>query len=428
MKHLFTVFLFTILSFQTIAQRNFKPGYIVSLSGDTTKGSVDYKEWNQNPRDITFKTSDQAASQQYSPDNIKGFGVDQFEHYQRYIGPITKDAVDLADLSSGIDTSFITDNVFLRVITGGKNVTLFSYADKIKTRYFITDRNLAPVELKRYVYKPSGKIREYNFYIQQLLAFATKYAPGDAALTESINRARYRATDLEAVILQLNGNTNKYNISSEGRGSVDFFIGVGVNVLNASFFETEKFAAIENIFTAKTNVLSVGPAIAGGMNVYFNKNVKKLLFRAEVNLTMNNLRATYNGYYMDNINKIDREEELTFTQTALALNPQIVYNIYNTDNLKFFVAAGFQLNLSSFSNMHYYGTSTWNGQPAGKQDKQVLYKKFTTNITAKTGVMLANKFDIYFGYGLPVEVTNHGNYGIDLSYYRFGVNYLLGKK
>jgi len=429
MKHFILSILAAFFVINATAQRNFRPGYVVTLRGDTTKGFIDYKEWNQNPRDITFKTTEQAATQQYLPTQITAFGLNGFDSYRTYTGPISKGAVDLADLSSGIDTSFTTASVFLRIVTSGKNLTLYNYSDKTKDLYFIADKNSAAVELKRYVYLDKNqpdKIREYNFYKQQLLAFATKYVPGNAALEARINSTRYRLSDIKAIVLQLNNNTDNYKINDAAGGGAEFFIGAGADMANASFFGINNPNYSENIFNANS-VHSVGPLIAAGMNFYLNKSVKKLFFKVELNLTMNNIRATYNSTYTG-FNKIGREEELTFNQLGISAVPQLAYNIYNTENLKFFVAGGFQLNFSSYSNTHYYGTNTFNGQFVDKQDNDVLYKKITTNITAKIGVTLANKFDIYLGYGSPVSITYHKIYGIDLSYYRFGVNYLLGKK
>jgi hypothetical protein len=426
--------LLILIQFNATAQRNFKPGYIVTLKGDTTKGFIDYKEWNQNPGDITFKTTEQATTQQYSPNNIKAFGVDQLDHYQKYTGPITKGAVDLADLSSGIDTSFVTDNIFLRIVSGGKNVTLYSYRDMIKTRFFIADGKSSPVELRRYVYldnKQVNKIREFNFYTQQLLALGIKYAPGNEELAAKIDKTPYRSSDIEAVVLQLNGNADIYKVkNSAGGSSSQFFIGVGIDVSKASFTGTQGFSYPDNIFYAKTKAQSAGPLIAGGMDFYFNKNVKKVFFRAEVNLTMNKLHASYRSSVVDYINKMEREDEVSFNQIALAFNPQLVYNIYNKNNFKFFVAGGLQLNFSVFSNRHYYVYNYLNGTLDNRQDRQGLYsyRAMTSTLTAKAGVTLANKFNIYLGYGAPVSMINNPNYGIDISYYRIGVNYLLGIK
>jgi|GEM_PF-316895 len=432
MKYLYALFCtITFIQFNATAQRNFRPGYVVTLRGDTTKGFIDYKEWNQNPRDITFKTTEQAATQQYLPTQVTAFGLNGFDSYRTYTGPVTTGAVDLADLSSGIDSSYVNDNIFLRIITGGKNITLYSYNDKIKTRFFIAEGNASPAELRRYVFMNTQANRtvEFNYFTQQLLTLAMKYTPNNAALYARINKTPYKLADLKAVVLQLNNNTDNYsaNKSATGGGS-EFFFGAGVNMASATFFGTERFGYIENIFTATSHDQSVSPAIAVGMNFYANKNVKKLFFRGELNFTTNKISATYKGSYVDYNNKIDRAEELTFNQANISFVPQIGYNIYNTNSFKFYLAAGLQLNFSSFSNTHYYGKNTLNGKPDGEQDKRILYRKMTTSVTAKTGVTLANKFDIYLGYGAPVMITDYPEYGIDMSFYRLGINYVLGKK
>jgi len=46
MKHLVKLLLiFILLPFISTAQTNYKPGYVVTLTGDTLHGFIDYKEW-----------------------------------------------------------------------------------------------------------------------------------------------------------------------------------------------------------------------------------------------------------------------------------------------------------------------------------------------------------------------------------------------
>ncbi|MDB5026006.1 MAG: hypothetical protein JWP78_3761 [Mucilaginibacter sp.] len=44
-KTLLTVVLLPALSY---AQSNYKPGYVITLKGDTLPGFIDYREWNSN--------------------------------------------------------------------------------------------------------------------------------------------------------------------------------------------------------------------------------------------------------------------------------------------------------------------------------------------------------------------------------------------
>jgi hypothetical protein len=184
------------------------------------------------------------------------------------MGPVTTGAVDLADLSSGIDSSFVTENIFLRIVSGGKNVTLYSYADRIKTRYFIADRNSAPVELKRYVYldnRQSDKIREFNLYTQQLLALAIKYAPDNKDLTERIQKVAYRAQDLEDIVLKIDGTGNQRKNKTTARGGISFFAGVSANSNKTTVVEKNG-----NLGNAKASN-SILPGANFGIDVFLIK-------------------------------------------------------------------------------------------------------------------------------------------------------------
>ena len=59
MKYLIFILLFAVC-FSGFSQTNYQKGFIVSNSGDTTRGFINYKEWGKNPEHISFKTSDDA--------------------------------------------------------------------------------------------------------------------------------------------------------------------------------------------------------------------------------------------------------------------------------------------------------------------------------------------------------------------------------
>lgn len=154
MKYLHSLLcLLILLQFNAKAQRNFKPGYIVTLNGDTTKGFVDYKEWDQNPNNITFSTNGQAGNATvHTVEDIKAFGVNNLETYGAYRLSISKNSVETAKLTTFMDTTSVTRQVFLRTITTGKNVTLFQYTDEFKDHFYVAEGSANPVELKYYRY------------------------------------------------------------------------------------------------------------------------------------------------------------------------------------------------------------------------------------------------------------------------------------
>jgi hypothetical protein len=125
----------TLLPATVFAQTNFKPGYVVTNSGDTLRGQVDYRQWDRNPREIHFKQNNEAWKA-YSIDNAKALAVSDVEYYERYAITATNADTRLSQLSA-LDTSVRADTVFLKVLCKGKTANFFEFTDKIKTRYYI---------------------------------------------------------------------------------------------------------------------------------------------------------------------------------------------------------------------------------------------------------------------------------------------------
>jgi hypothetical protein len=149
MKYCYALlFLLNICPFLLFAQSNYKPGYAVGLNGDTLKGYIDYKEWEKNPENITFKKLLIDPAKTFNASNINAFGVNGFEYFRSCTVNISQDQVEISNIKQGADTSFVIGRVFLRLLTQGVKITLLSYTDRIKARYYFFDnKNKTPQEL-----------------------------------------------------------------------------------------------------------------------------------------------------------------------------------------------------------------------------------------------------------------------------------------
>ncbi|MGY3211043.1 hypothetical protein [Mucilaginibacter sp. HD30] len=426
MKQLFAFFLFSLLYSQLHAQGNFKPGYVVSIKGDTTKGFVDYKKWDQNPQIVLFKLA--AVAQQYSPANIKGFGIDRFENYEKYTGPITTGAVNLKNLSKGIDTSFATETVFLRSVVKGKNIALYAYKDKIKTRFFISEKNGLPVELKRYVYldtKRSDRITENNVFIQQLLDLAIKYQPDNGKLADEIKKALYRADNIENVVLTIDGSSNQLKKTTSSGNRMALFAG-----LSANYFKTT-VAGNDDFLAESKPSQSILPGVNFGVDMSFSKNADNLIFRTEIGLSANNVRLAKTTNQADNNNGFVQDNKLSFNQFTVSLTPQLIYNVFHRSNFKAYLSGGAQLNLTNYSSFDDHLMEYLNNTLISDTHRTDAYLK-TVYFGAifKAGVVLNNLVELYAGYSTRAHLGNYNENGqsFNVDGYRVGINYLLGKK
>jgi hypothetical protein len=219
------VLLASFFSAPAAAQSNYQPALVVTSKGDTLHGFINYGEWEGNPKSIEFKSDQAAAPQKLTAASVTFFrvAVNHLAEYEGYAGPISTDNTEINHLSTGRDTSFKTDTIFLRVLQDGKKLKLFSYTDGQKTRFFIAENfSDRPVELTYRIYWNEGEasgaahtIYE-TAYKGQLYDEAVKFGVMSPSLKTAISNAEYREDDLVKIAAVINnisaGDLSKNNL------------------------------------------------------------------------------------------------------------------------------------------------------------------------------------------------------------------------
>jgi len=415
-KHLLTFFsAIILLPCCLFAQSNYKPGYVVTLKGDTIKGFIDYKEWGKNPKQISFKNNLNAANHEnFTTNDINAFVVTDYEYYKRFVAHVSQGQVEMSNVKQGADTSYITDTVFLRVLTQGPQIALFSYSDKIKTRYYIADMdNAVPQELVYRVYyslENSARIQIQNGFRNQLAYLARKYVPNDNKLQMEISDAGYSDADLLKIAREINGDKGREFTLKSGMGT-RWYAGIGITNNNLSFMGAISYP----------NNSSTYPKIEAGLDVFTNKSTRLFFFRLGVSLTENSHSFSSpvddlgNSYSLSNV-----------IQHNVSILPQLGYNIYNSERFKWFVIAGPSINISFYNN--YYTEQTFdNVINAYTNEFPDLFKKWIT-FQVKTGIAVNKRIEIYAGYTFQTTLTDdYVTFAGRVSTYEAGINYLFGK-
>jgi hypothetical protein len=207
------LFLLVFMPFFCLAQANYQAGTLVNLKGDTLKGFIEYKTWENNPKKINFKPDTTAGPIKYADKELKYFNVlvGYPVEYQQYSGRITTNDINISDLQIGRDTSFRIDTVLLKVIQRGKNLTLFGYTDGLKARYFIA-KNPAdqPTELIYRIYYNNEDENGYsrtkyeNGYQNQLYNTAVEANVMTEDLKATISRSSYGESDILRIVSKIN--------------------------------------------------------------------------------------------------------------------------------------------------------------------------------------------------------------------------------
>jgi hypothetical protein len=408
-KWIIVLFLFPLACF---AQSNYKTGYIINLKNDTVKGYVDYREWINNPKSFYFKSSlDDNTPRKFSTVNVKAFAVTNLAYYQKAIVKISAGNVNVGSLPGYIDTSYIVDTVFLKMVSSGKNLVLYSLSEPAKIHFYLAD-NAEISELNYYMYMDNSSVRVINTFQNQLAAIAAIYKPNQNAIVEQIKRAGYTEYDIKNIVKSINDGEDKtYN--PENLSKVQFFAGTGVNANKITFNGSN------GPFPAGTNSSSTLPILSGGINFIVNKNTQRVMLRLEV-------AAAFNQYSFaeSTPTELKTSATLDIKQLNIAVIPQVIYNFYSTKKLKAFVDAGVALNLSFYNNYNYI--SYYFDKTSVAQNKYPSFNKGWPSFPLKAGIFLNDNVEIYGTYWLPASViSSNGSFGANITSFQVGINFML---
>lgn len=322
MKHIVMLLLAALLiPFLASAQSNYKSGYVVTTTGDTIKGSIDLREWASNPKEIKFKKTPSANPQYYTLKSIISFNIKNTDSYIRYIGNISMDNTDLSKLTSYRDTSYRTDTVFIKAITQGPNVSLFSYTDDLKSRFFISDKfNSVPQELIYRVYAAENTNKENgnsqakteDTYKMQLYKEADKLGKLNEAFAAKMQECAYEAADIEALVNLLNNGTHmSAGMKSSTKSAIDFYAGAGIVKTSNQVDPSSGYAA-----SGGTSNTSISPVIDGGLMMYVNGNARRLAFVVDFSFFQNQYKSSYTNRVYPYV-----DVTLKYTQINASLTP-----------------------------------------------------------------------------------------------------------
>lgn len=410
-----------LLPLMSIAQSNFKAGYIINLKGDTLHGYIDYKEWGRSPQSINFKSAEVSKAQELGTTDINYFEINDYVSYRAYTVSISLNPVDISSPPSITDTSSTSNVVFLKVLQKGKAVTLYSYTDHLKERFYVKDNTMnTPIELLYGIYQDAtnaDKLINKSTYQAQLNQLIEKYMPGAVNLMNLIQQSRYKESDFVPIVMKINGNTKTQTLSKSANNPKGRFF-VGAALISS--------ALKDGAYYGSPTSNSTSPKIAIGADLLVNPDVGRLIFRMELGYTVNNFSFTSLPDPTFNIASAPTSY-IKIKQNVLFMTPQVIYNIYNAAMLKVFVDVGYSVNIVSYPKTEI--TSTQDGQVVSKTSSNQLddTKGNYAAFQFKAGVVINKRFEIYGAYLPGAQITDVYNYNTSLSSYAVGLNYFLGR-
>jgi hypothetical protein len=425
MKHFYLALVCLLSPFILQAQANFKKGWVVNIQGDTLRGFINYQEWGgKEPGTLAFKTKEADKNiQEFTPAALRQAVITDLVAYQSFRGRISMDPTAINRIPQTMDTTKQTVAVFLKVVEQGKNVSLFSYTDDIKTRYFLQknkDGTVQELILKKHYQGQSNNIRTIRTYIGQLWWSALELQLGTPALQRKIEAAQYLERDFVSIVRPLN-QIDERQTPQQRQSNIRFFGGLGTS---RSSFTVEGKHVLAGKTESKT---SYYPKISLGLDVFQNRNIQRFFFRGELILHL--AAADITGQQSWTLS--NEKNNQSFLQSTFSVAPQLVYNLYNRENLKFNLGLGVSYNFSTYSRniYHIQYLNRLNGQP--NEDRRIKdHHQFTAiwfAIPLRAGLILNQKMDISFLYFMPAPISRYNSFSFSRSSLQAGVNYLFNR-
>lgn len=416
MKHFFISALLLFFSILAYSQSNYKPGLIVTHQGDTLRGFINFKEWEENPVEISFKAAiTEKATQEFTTKKCQYFSITGLESYVRYEGEVSADRIDLDNLPTRISTKTRYVSTFLKVLQQGAYISLYSFTDLLKTRYFLQEGKTGVIEelaFKKYL-DVNNNIASVNLYTKSLALMAAKYKPDDDDLIRQINNSTYNGVDLLRIVSLINGlSLSQIALIEKTNYKIALFAGVGVN-------RSITMAYPEN---GKANQYYKGstlPKIYFGFDTFLNPKVQRLVFRGETTVAFVN-------HDVELISSPKFRDILKYNSIVISAVPQILYNIYNAERVKCYVGAGIAGNYSVYSKLKYSAFEVdLNGVEKEHSRERDLYK-FRISVPVRAGIILNQHLDIGLQYFLRSYVSDYSSFAF--SSLSLQANYFFNRK
>ncbi len=190
-ESLITSTLLFLLSFSSMAQSQFKQGYIVQNNGDKLECMILEESWKQNPTSFSYKLNENSEVQIGTLSDIQSFGVGNLFKFVKKEKFLPKETLD--------------NPVFLNVLVEGA-VSIYHYKSSDDNLFFYKkadDKNIYELQY-RYTSKSDGDgLSENKFRGQLYEAFGSNklYLP-------KIKSLNYKRNDLLNIVTDFNKETN----------------------------------------------------------------------------------------------------------------------------------------------------------------------------------------------------------------------------
>jgi hypothetical protein len=431
--HCLPFVLLLFLNIPSEGQGNFKKGFVITVEGDTLKGYIDDRAWEENPEKINFrKIPEDAEEKSFDIHNAIFFQIDGGSSFQRWMVSVSMDEVEYSKLHIGVDTSKVKKTVFLKMLVDGGYVNLYSYTDAIKTRYYLLDKTAGqPVELsyRTYYYISKDfttnpqKIVTVRNYIGQLKYVASKFKASSKELNRKIENASYLSEELSEITVLINGKNAlilNTTYTSDEKLRLYFFISIGIKSSLLNYMDAPYCYEVNSESNHKK---TWSPVPHFGFDLK-KKTGSRLYLREDMSFSTDKLASS--DQYSEPLNFYYDDYEYSTSQWNINLSNSLNYNFLYTSVIKMYAGAGVDVHFSHINSSTYssHAYDLYNEYFTVYVDL-LPPRQLWVSFPLRIGVLVKNKFEINYQYHIPVSITDEHGCSRQIKNMEIGIAYLF---
>ncbi|GAO41964.1 outer membrane beta-barrel protein [Flavihumibacter petaseus] len=416
MKRLLLPALLFATCLPAIAQKNFVPGYVVKLGGDTLRGEIDNQDWTKNPRKILFRNSGQPVN--YGVSDIRTINIQGADHYERHIITRSTRPVNYDEFRIGFVDTLVTDTVFLRQLVAGKwNLYALEMEKKM---FFFGVEDEQPVELKYIVTQNDSTLNFYvtNEFREQLKAKQMQF--GDENGPDP-SRLQYSETSLTKFFIKANGSPNKTAAEpeKEKKKLITFYAGGGA-MLNTLTMTSSVDPKLKNMSFDAT----LRPSIQAGLDFATARSNQRLEMRLEASY----FQFASNGKGSTEKSSLATAKDNTYTlrMNNLRLTLSAVYHIIAYPNLRVFIGGGYSMNFSGYpeNKMVSYEKDL---DKTTVFDPYYDFESTWQQVLVRAGVVINKRYEAGLNYSILGDFSNYSKLEMSPRTLNLQLNYRFRK-
>jgi hypothetical protein len=309
--------LLNILAFLTInsfliAQTNFVSSIVINNNGDSIYGSIDYRNWKNNPQAINF-ISIANEKHRFDASSIREFYIPSAkEVYASFT--VKMDMLpgnpDEAIKNNFIDSPVLNKTVFLLQLINHPALSLYQFVGNGKEHFYLRVRDAEPIELiHHYLFDQSSKlVKEYVAFRDQL----STVLEGCPDITKTVKNLKFRKNEIQNTILkylQCSAPGSLISVKRKDSVSVKFGVVAGV-MLNTFKFEGTSSLVDENYSN------NVSPIVGLSLDIGLSRNRNKWHIVNELIYKSYKTRSTFTRPY-NYTYSVESDVDLQFSYAQL---------------------------------------------------------------------------------------------------------------